>query len=140
MHLASLISQPSSHRFAPWQVTEGKITYGPQANRPASEIKNATDANQRYEALVEYLTSVDEARMTLSDLQTVRDFKMVRNRVRQGWLTVNSNKDATVREVTFEAYQVCDEGDWKEAMVVLDKGLYGVGPATGEIMLEWSDS
>jgi hypothetical protein len=60
---------------------------------------------------------------------------MVRNRVRPIWLQVNDNDDDNVQEVTAEAFKVCEEGDWEEALRIIDADLYGVGPATASMIL-----
>ena len=116
--------------------TEGKVTYGPQSGRPKNEVKNATDAHEAYEILVAVFSSAEgEVEMNLEQLKTVRDWKMVRNRVRQNWLLVDQNEDNNVKKVTASAFKLADEGDWHSAMMEIDKGLRGVGPATASMIL-----
>eukprot|EP00520_Triparma_pacifica_P010528 CAMPEP_0118632184 /NCGR_PEP_ID=MMETSP0785-20121206/304_1 /TAXON_ID=91992 /ORGANISM="Bolidomonas pacifica, Strain CCMP 1866" /LENGTH=228 /DNA_ID=CAMNT_0006522927 /DNA_START=104 /DNA_END=787 /DNA_ORIENTATION=+ len=117
------------------KATAGKVTYGPQTGRPKHEIKNATDVHKHYSALMDYFTVNDEVRMDLQQLKIVRDWKMVRNRVRQNWLLLNSNDDETVRDVTAASFRLADEGDWKAALKTIDDGLFGVGPATASMIL-----
>lgn len=115
----------------------GVAVYGPQNQGPKN--KNARDVHERFEALMERVESVPEPFMSLEDLKTCRDWKMVRNRVRQNWLLVNENSDSVVKKVTSSAFSELDDGDWEAAMSTLTKGLAGVGPATASIILTLRD-
>ena len=55
----------------------GKVIYGPQ--NQASKNKNATDVHKRFSGLMSMIEASSNPSLTLADLQTVRDWKMVRN-------------------------------------------------------------
>jgi hypothetical protein len=52
------------------EVTKGKVVYGPQTGRPKSEVKNATDVHEKYDALMTSFESVDEVRMSLEEVSS----------------------------------------------------------------------
>ncbi|GMH93254.1 hypothetical protein TrST_g6661 [Triparma strigata] len=113
----------------------GKIIYGPQ--NQGSLNKNATNVHKRFRGLMNEVESAATPSLSLADLKTVRDWKMVRNRVRQNWLLVDSNTDEAVCQTTTAAFSALP--DWETSMSTLD-ALHGVGPATASFILALRDS
>ena len=118
------------------RILTGKLCYGPQKDKV--KAKFGSDVHLKYNVIKEKLTGdLQNVSLSLEELKSLRDWKMVRNRCRPSWLQLNVNDDKLVRSATKLAYDTLlssNGADWKEAFELLcnskhtETNLFGVGP------------